>query len=47
MVVQHSTRGRLTELEGLHTVDLLVLASLDKLLLMLKTLFAFLQNKLP
>jgi len=34
-------RGRLS------TLDLLVVTSLDNLLLILKTLFTFLQNKLP
>ena len=33
--------------EGLSTVDLLVITSLDQLLLKLKKLFSFLQNKLP
>jgi hypothetical protein len=39
-------QGTLTEMGRVSIVDLLVLTSLDKLLLILKTLFTFLQNKL-
>ncbi len=46
-IIPDLEQGSLTEGEGLSTLDLLALTCLDQLLLMLKILFTFLQNKLP
>jgi hypothetical protein len=46
-IIPDLEQGSLTKGEGLSTLDLLVLTCLDQLLLMLKILFTFLQNKLP
>jgi hypothetical protein len=46
-VKMHPEPGKPILRAKLNTVDLLVQTSLDQLLLILLTLFAFLQNKLP